>query len=143
MTPIPHPIDPRIGVLMRNGTHVFYAYTQGYSSPALEGTLNEVEAALGVPLSDMVPTAVVVPAPAPVKLKAPKARTKGQLRRYKVTVKPSVILYSGSHTIGESVEYVDASDRRDAIKQVRQQLSEVNGRFGPKYNVTARLSDED
>ncbi len=38
-------MDSRIGVL---GSGVFYAFPNGYDKPEVRGTLNEVEAALGI-----------------------------------------------------------------------------------------------
>lgn len=32
-----HPIDPRIGDLIRNGVQVFYAFHQGYAAESFEG----------------------------------------------------------------------------------------------------------
>jgi len=139
MTAIPHPLDPRVGVLMRNGAPVFYAYHQGHGADPIEGTLQEVEAALGLPHRLHQPLLVddneIPQAPKPL-------GELGRLRRYAVTVTPSVTLYSGSLTFGETVEHVDALNRRDAEQQVRQQLREANGRYGPKYNVVAQLADE-
>lgn len=138
MTAIPHPLDPRIGVLIRNGSPVFYAFHLGRSADPKEGTLQEVEAALG-----LSPRAVSSPnARGKSEVPAKPRGVAGKNRRYAVTVTPSVTLYSGSLTFGESVEYVDAISRRDAEKQVRQLLREVNGRHGPKYNVVARIADD-
>lgn len=139
MTAIPHPLDPRVGILMRNGAPVFYAYHQGNGADPIEGTLQEVEVALGLQPR--------LPLPQPVNDSEnphEPAKTFGKLgrfRRYEVTVTPSVTLYSGGLTFGETVEHVDALNRRDAEKQVRQQLRDANGQFGPKYNVVARLAD--
>ncbi|EMM5100420.1 hypothetical protein ACK249_003767 [Pseudomonas aeruginosa] len=140
MTAIPHPLDPRIGALLRNGSPVFYAFHLGNGADPIEGTLQEVEAALGLPSR--------LPRPLPVgdnENPQEPAKTLGKLgriRRYAVTVTPSVTLYSGGLTFGETVEHVDAPNRRDAEQQVRQQLRETNGRYGPKYNVVARLADD-
>lgn len=138
MTAIPYPLDPRIGVLMRHGAPVFYAFHQGNGADPVEGTLKEVEASLGLPPRPPLQADAKVGPPAPVK---PMAKL-GQTRRYAVTVTPTVTLYCGSHTFGETVEHVDALNRRDAEQQVRKQLREENGRYGPKYNVVARLADD-
>lgn len=136
MNAIPSNIDPRIGVLMRNGSAIFYAYHKGYGAAPVEGGLIEVHAALGIN-----PTCDVDEDPSFRRQSVEPSHTAVRMRRYAVTISPSVILYSGPHTFGETVEYVDAHSRGDAEKQVRQQLREVNGRHGPKYNVAARLAD--
>lgn len=41
-------MDPRIGILTRDGAQVFYAFVQGYARPPVEGSLASVERALGV-----------------------------------------------------------------------------------------------
>lgn len=41
------PMDPRIGILMRGGHHVHYAFVDGYDKPAFEGTREAVEERLG------------------------------------------------------------------------------------------------
>ena len=139
MTAIPHPLDPRIGVLMRNGAPVLYAFHRGNGADPIEGTLQEVEAALGLP--PRLPLPLLVDDNENPQAPAKPLGKLGRIRRYAVTVTPSVTLYSGSLTFGETVEHVDALNRRDAEKQVRQQLREANGRYGPKYNVVARLAD--
>ncbi|HGO9799641.1 TPA: hypothetical protein ACLEB8_004829 [Pseudomonas aeruginosa] len=48
-----HPIDPRIGVLIRNGVQVFYAFHQGYAAETIEG-------ANGQPAQGITFTAVTV-----------------------------------------------------------------------------------
>lgn len=136
MLAITHPLDPRIGVLVRNGAAVFYAYLNGYEHEPIEGTLNEVESSLGIALSpaqDIGAERVATPDHNP-------GRESGGLRLFAVTMTPNVITYGGSHTYGEAVEYVYAKSRADAERQVRQQLRETNGRHGPRYKVSARLA---
>lgn len=135
MTIAEYNLDPRIGVMVRNGANVFYAYVQGYSKPPLEGELADVEVALGIHKQrrEIVP-------PSADEVDPHRNALKGKLRSYDVTITPSVTLYSGSSTFGQSVEQVQAHSRREAEKAVRQQLRDVNGRHGPKYNVVARLS---
>ena len=41
-------MDARIGMLMREGQTVYYAFPDGYNKPAFEGLLVEVEQRLGV-----------------------------------------------------------------------------------------------
>lgn len=134
-TSLPHPLDPRIGVQMRNGSYTFYAFHQGYEFDPIEGDLNQVETALGLSPTPLPRSSHVALVPA-----GKRCKTVG-LRSYVVTVTPTVTLYCGSNTIGESVEYVEASSRRDAERQVRQMLREINGRYMPKYTVTATLAD--
>jgi hypothetical protein len=136
MQAISHPLDPRIGVLVRNSAAVYYAYLNGYEHEPIEGTLNEVESSLGIaltPAQDVGPERIASPAPL-------SGRESGGLRLFAVTMTPNVITYGGSHTYGEAVEYVYAESRTDAERQVRQQLRETNGRHGPRYKVSARLA---
>lgn len=41
-------MDPRIGILIREGTNVYYAFVNGYDAEPVEGTRAEVEVALGI-----------------------------------------------------------------------------------------------
>lgn len=41
-------MDPRIGMLMREGRSLYYAFVDGYARPAVEGTLEAVEVRLGL-----------------------------------------------------------------------------------------------
>lgn len=41
-------MDPRIGMLMREGKPLYYAFADGYTKPAVEGTLEAVEVKLGL-----------------------------------------------------------------------------------------------
>lgn len=41
-------MDARIGILMREGQTVYYAFPDGYNKPAFEGLLVEVEQRLGL-----------------------------------------------------------------------------------------------
>lgn len=138
MSATAHPIDPRIGMLIRNGVEVFYAYHEGYDRPPVEGSLHQVEITIGIrsaqPITVTNDQCIA---------SGPQSKKSVLTRTYEVTIKPSVTLYSGSTTIGDSVELVDAHTRRDAVQIVRKRLRDVNGRYGPKYNVTARLADGD
>ena len=128
--------DPRIGYLIRNGVQVFYAFPNGYSLAPIEGSLHEVEVALGI-----APTQQVTEQDH-LESGVPRRSRKEAMRSYNVTIKPSVTLYSDSQTFGETIERIDARNRREAEKTVRQRLRDVNGRHGPKYNVTARLATD-
>lgn len=132
-----HPIDPRIGMLMRNGAPVFYAFIYGNGNDPFEGTLNEIEHALGVPLS---PSTSAQCAPTQETYQPARQGNTG-LRRYVVTIVPSVVVYGASGAISTREEYVDARNKREAVQVVRQRLREVNDRHDPKYNVTARLDE--
>lgn len=50
-------MDPRIGILMKEGAQRFYAFVDGYQMPAFEGTREAVEERLG--LRPPAPPAVV------------------------------------------------------------------------------------
>lgn len=41
-------MDPRIGILVRGGKPVYYAFTHGHGSEPFEGDLDAVESALGL-----------------------------------------------------------------------------------------------
>ncbi|HGM8087199.1 TPA: hypothetical protein ACKP9S_003570 [Pseudomonas aeruginosa] len=138
MSATAHPIDPRIGILIRNGVEVFYAYHEGYDRPPVEGSLQQVETALGIRSAQ--PEISIDDQCA---VSDPQSKKSLSARTYAVTIKPSVTLYSGSATIGDSVELVDAHTRQEAATIVRKRLRDVNGRYCPKYNVTARLADGD
>lgn len=129
----PRTPDPRIGVLIRDGAEIFYAFHNGYSQPPVQGSLSEVEVALGI-----CPTLQEGSSVVPRGNVKSRDTQKGAMRSYDVTIKPSVTLYSGSFTYGEHIERVDARNRREAEKTVRRRLQEVNGRHAPKYNISAR-----
>lgn len=136
MSSIANAPDPRIGFLIRNGVQVFYAFPNGYSLAPIEGSLHEVEVALGIDPAHQATDQ------GPLESEVPRCSRKEAMRSYDVTIKPSVTLYSGSQTFGETIERIDARNRREAVKTVRQRLRDVNGRHGPKYNVTARLATD-
>ncbi len=121
-------MDARIGQLMRNGTPLYYAYPQGFNAPPVEGTLAQVEAALEM----AIPSAQRKTAPA-----------KRPLRCYRVTVSPSITVYSGAHTGDEYTLIVWANSRNEAIRQAREQRRENEGRYAVKATFRARLSVED
>lgn len=138
MTTLHHPSDPRIGMIIRGGAPIFYAYHQGYTADPIEGTLDAVEAALGISYGHRAESPAAPRAVSQSRTSIASAR----LRRYAVAVSPLITVYSGNQTLGESVEYVFALNRRDAEKQVRQMLRETNGRHAPRCKVSARLTDE-
>lgn len=143
MCTLPSLLDPRIGILSRAEGIAFYAYDRGYDYEPVKGSLNEVERAIGIPLSSVAPCDQEGLNVTPGKpLRKIVAGEMNKLKRYAVTAIPSVVLYSSGAIIGESVEYVDAVNRSDAIQQVRKRIREVNGRYGPRFTFTAKLSSD-
>lgn len=57
---------------------------------------------------------------------------------YLVTVSPKVVTYAGTHTYGVQSCIVVAKDRAAAIKQVRQERRNEEGRFGVPATFSAR-----
>ena len=131
----PYPTDPRIGILMRVGVHVFYAYLSGHGNPPFEGTLAEVERALGV-----VPASGATP---PKVISNPKPRkTVEQLsRRYLVSVVPEMVTYSSQHTHGAWSEHLYAESNSKAVSEMRRRIREENGRHDIRYKITARIDE--
>lgn len=115
-------MDPRIGMLS-NGK--FYAYVNGYDvDPVFTDTLEEIEA--------LLKGEVYV---APVKAKADKKTT---VHTYIVTVTPEMIVYSGGFAESEYSVEVYASTAADAIKEVRSERRETEGRYGVKCSYKAK-----
>jgi len=111
-------IDPRIGVLMRQGRVVYYAYANGYDRPPTEGSLKRVMASLGL---------------------RSRARDLGHARLFIVTVTPRWLTY-GSHGVnGPYVVEVRAPSRAVAIAKVRQERRFEEGRHGVPADYRARL----
>lgn len=96
-------MDPRIGILNRGDSKVYYAYANGYMAPPVEGTLKEVEIALGLRIQ---------PRPAPVL----------RLRTYNVT------LTWRTNPVQHETIQVQAKDRADALKQARDWKRDNYGR---------------
>jgi hypothetical protein len=129
------PLDPRIGMLVQAGRNVFYAYAAGYDSDPVSGSLNEIEQALGLPLTPSTAKATTLHLVGDAAPEMPATK----LKRYAVTVTPSVTLYCSGQTFGESIEHVYAESRTAAIRDVRERVREANGRYGPKITYSARL----
>lgn len=111
-------IDPRIGVLMRRGRVVYYAYAHGYDRPPTEGSLKRVMACLGL---------------------RSRARSVQGARVFVVTVTPRWLTY-GSH--GENGSYtieVTAPTRDVAIAKARQERRHEEGRYGLPAHYRACL----
>lgn len=102
-------MDPRIGVLNRAGRPVFYAFVDGYDKPAAEGSLGDVEAALGLR------AAIAAPG---------KPRV---LREFSVTVTPRVVTYAGSAVLGEYAVTVFAESAAKAISAARRMRRDEEG----------------
>lgn len=121
MTALCGNMDPRIGVLMRQGKHVFYAYTQGYSLPPFEGGLGEVQRALmGAAASSEATGAHSGP---------PRSAEQARLRRYVVEVIPRMTVYAGTSTYGPYEVEVTARTSREACSKVRADRRREDGRF--------------
>ena len=132
-------MDPRIGVLVREGISVFYAFMEGYKDEPYCGSLNDVERALGVPLTPSQPTSST---PHIAEPNTAASTASNCLRRYAVSVTPVVVAYCGSSTIAGSTEYVYSASRNEAISSVRDAVRAVNGRHGQSFKYRARLAPE-
>jgi hypothetical protein len=127
-------MDPRIGMLMREGKTVHYAHVAGYASPPFEGSLEAVEVALGIrpaPPASRPATATVQP-------KAPARRSKSLLKTYIVTVTPKMVVYCGSYTEREHEVQIDAKTSAEAIKLVRQRRRAEDGSLTVPATFRAR-----
>lgn len=105
-------LDPRIGMVVRGGRKVYYAFVDGYDKPAKEGTLAEIEATLGLK-----------PAPTPTAEKVAASR-----KQFEVTVTPKEQRWTGQHQSGEYTVIVSAKTRDEAISKAREQYNFENGR---------------
>lgn len=113
-------MDSRIGMLMRDGQPVYYAFANGHDKPAIEGSLSTVELALGLRLS-AAPSAK----PAP--------------RDFDVTVTPRMLTYGSHGTNGTYTVPVVATTHAEAIKQARADRGDQEGRFAVPADYRARL----
>lgn len=114
---------------MREGQIVYYAFVNGYGAPAVEGTLEAVEVALGL----RQPPA----APAPV---AP-SKAAPELRKYIVHVRKKYPAWDEKDGFDHEVS---ATGKADAIKQARRDMDRdcmFTSSEGPVY-FKARLADE-
>ena len=124
-------MDPRIGILMRAGKEVYYAFVDGYDKPELQGTLEEVERALGI----RDPRALPIDAPE----RAPARTGVAAIRTFIVTVTPKQVVYTGNHVESEHEIEIDARTHAKAISQARQARSSEDGRYGVPAQFRARL----
>lgn len=115
-------MDARIGMLVRDGQPVYYAYANGHDKPPIEGSLPAVELALGLRLSA-----------------TPTPRASLPLREFDVTVTPRMLTYGSHGTNGAYTVPVIATTHAEAIKQARADRGDQEGRFGVTADYRARL----
>lgn len=96
-------MDSRIGILIQEGKTVYYAFAHGYDNPETQGSLADVEAALGLRTPQQ----------------APKARKTTVYREYIVTMI--------TDEISEELP-VDAKSHADAISRARSYYNMNEGR---------------
>lgn len=65
------------------------------------------------------------------------------VREYTLSFRTSDEAWRGVHGFEDAEENVFAKDRNDALRKGREILREVNGRFGPKIKINARLADRE
>lgn len=130
-------LDPRIGMLCKEGKTVYYALLHGYGKPETQGTLEEIEVALGL-------RPPIAPRQEDDEEEAVQSRPteRGGLRPYLVTITPKLVTFAGSQTFGESTERVYAKSRTEAIKKVRSQVREAEGTMGVPCTYRACLDDD-
>lgn len=118
-------LDPRIGILCREGAYVFYAYPNGPGRGAshIEGSLADVEVALG--LRAAKGTAVVL---------ARKARR--VCREFIVTVSPRV----ESWNVKRYQVTVTARTHAEAIRVARREYGETAGWTNGAATYRARIA---
>lgn len=124
-------LDHRIGCLIRDGIPIYYAFVGGYDRPATEGTLGEVEHALGLQTSRASNRAVRVG----------DARQL-PLRHFAVTVTPTMIAYCGAGQITASVVPVIARTHAEALKKARAEYRLQEGRLGIPVSFRVKLAPE-
>lgn len=110
-------LDPRIGEL--NGGQ-FYCYPHGYDQSEFRGTRQECEVALGL-----------IKPPVPV-------QGASNLKLYRVTVTPSMTVYSGAWRGDAYAIEVLAESRDKAIAIVREQRRLQDGRHGVPVTYRAK-----
>lgn len=131
-------MDPRIGMLMREGTTVHYAFLEGYDQPAFEGTLEAVEEALGLRSAGIARRASCQAVPPSESAPRPRRYGAGGLKDYIVTVTPKYVVYCGSFADKEHEVEVVAANANDAIRQIRKRRREEDGRLVTPASFRAR-----
>lgn len=118
-------MDSRIGQLMRDGQIVHYAFVNGYSADPVEGTLEQVEIALG--------------------LRRPPKRARKPGRRV-VELKPYLVhiekKYPAWYEVGGFDWSVNAYNAKDAERRARKFAADnwISGRMeGPVYYRARRV----
>jgi len=121
-------MDPRIGQLIRDGRAVHYAFVNGYSADPIEGTLEQVEIALG--------------------LRRPAARP-GKLVRRVITLKPYLVhiekKYPAWDEVGGFDWPIDARNGKEAVQKARKHAGDnwISGRMeGPIFYRARRVDEE-
>ena len=127
-------LDARIGML--NGGR-FYCFPNGYGAPEFVGTLEEVEASLGLRAPPSRPLAPASQA------KTRRSSESISLRDYEVTVTPAVVLHAGTWAGTAYVVKVSARNRDEAIRLARAERRDNEGRMAPPATYRARISRDD
>lgn len=133
MSPSIGNMDPRIGILIREGRRVFYAYPNGYRAPPVEGSIEKVQRSLLAPSSTSVGT-----------LPGDRRTTKGpRLHAYVVTVSPRITVYAGTCTFGNYEVTVSARNAQEACRMVRKDRRREDGcMVVPAQFRAKRLTDD-
>ncbi len=125
-------LDPRIGTLVRGQDTVFYAFVNGYRADPLEGTLEQVEAALGLRQRSAFCAGFSSPVS---RCRVPRTL---ELREYDVTVTPNITTYSGGATFGEYTVRVLAESYAKALQEARRDRRDEEGRLAVPASFKAR-----
>ena len=127
---VPAGADPRVGLLLREGRVVFYAFVDGYANPPLEGPLEAVQRALEVSDARRGTGSLVRKAKPPLRA----------ARSYLVTVTPRFVTYCGSTVNGAYKVEVLAQTREQAIQRARADRRLQEGRHAVPAAYRARLA---
>ncbi len=112
-------MDSRIGQLMRGGEIVHYAFVNGYDADPVEGTLEQVEIALGLRR--------------PPKRVRKAVRRVAELKPYQVHIEKK---YPAWDEVGGFDWHVQAYNAKDAERKARQYAADnwISGRMeGPVF----------
>lgn len=123
-------MDARIGQLMRSGAIVHYAYVNGYGAEPVEGTLEQVEIALGLRAAPVTPTPIK-----PVR----KAGTK-RAPAYRDYIVHITKKYPAWYEVGGFDHRVSATSAKAAISQARKDMARdcMFDRFDGAITYTVR-----
>lgn len=114
-------MDTRIGVL---NSGKCYAFVNGYDKPEVQGTLIEIEMALGLRCA----VSKVCQTPKPSN------------RTYAVTVTPSIVTWAGLIRCGEYTVTVSAKTASEAVSKARRMRRDEEGRFAVSATYRASLA---